>query len=387
MRPSLFLLHLTTLLALVSQPGALSAQAAPARGLAQNKAAAKFSVEIDTSGAEAILAAATAPPSSAAAAADAALQNQAVQAMIAKMAKYDKKVTPEAFKAAVISNANGGSDAPFLLADLRKDPVPARAMLRSLRDGRAMLERRVSSRLAAFAPPGLTVHGRMLVVDGSPNQNGWVPSDKVPDFYINAAFHRGDIDSLITTSEHEIFHVVQALVIPNLNGQFDDQPQLSSDDRGRYRAHAVLLNMVIEGMATYVGDPTLVAEPGKRLAWQRDQLVKNLQRSDQIFTLFDTVLYRARHDPDAPLDNLLTIGFGGSWDQTGYYVGYRMAKAIDRYLGRERLRELVSAPPQQFAADYVQVARAHPDDPEITQLSPGSVAIIEELNRGKVPGV
>jgi hypothetical protein len=342
-------------------------------------APSQFEIQIDTSGAEAILAAATAPADRAAAAADAALHNAAVQAMITKMAKYDAKVSRDAFKAAVIANAKGGSDAPFALAELRKNPAPARHMLNQLVDERAMLEARLSNRLAEFAPPGLNVRGRMLVVDGTPNQDGWVPNDGVADFYINAGFHRDDIDGLIVTAQHEMFHVVQGMVIPHLNAQFEDQPTLAPEPRGRYRAHAVLLNLVIEGMATYVGDPFVAATPGKSLARDRRELQRNLDRAGQIFALFDTVLYRARHDPASPLDDLLTIGFGGSWDQTGYYVGYRMSKAIDHYSGRARLGELVAAPPQDFVAEYVKVAQAHPADPEITPLAPSSIAIVDEL--------
>lgn len=378
MRPLLFSLPAAIIGALVS-PASGAGRHSPTVARSQHNSAAQFAIQIDTSGAEAILAAATADPVNAAASADTALRNSPVREMIAKMAKYDPKVTAEAFKAAVISNANGGSDAPFALAGLRKDPTPARRMLQRLAADRDSLEQRLSSRLAAFSPNGIKVRGRMLVVDGTPNQNGWVPDSGVADFYINQGFHRDDIDSLITTAEHEMFHVVQGIAVPGLDSKFDDQPKLEPDARGVHRARVVLLNLVIEGMATYVGDPTLVQNPGARLAWQKKELVSNLARSEQIFALFDTLLYRARRDPDTPLDPLLSIGFSGGWNQTGYYVGYRMAKAIDRYLGRDRLRALVAAPAEDFAADYIELMRAHPQDAELTPLSPSSIAIMTEL--------
>jgi hypothetical protein len=56
-----------------------------------------------------------------------------------------------------------------------------------------------------------------------------------------------------------------------------------------------------------------------------------------------------------------------------------MAKTIDHYLGRARLRALTSLPPEQFVADYIALSRAHPDDPEITPLSAASIATVQEL--------
>jgi len=141
----------------------------------------------------------------------------------------------------------------------------------------------------------------------------------------------------------------------------------------------VLTNLVIEGMATYVGDAARYPSPGPRLTREQGELRRELGRAGDIFGLFDTILYRARHDPDAPLATLLRIGFGGQWDQTGYYVGYRMAKTIDRYAGRDRLRALVTVPPEAFVAEYIRIARAHPGDPEITPLAPASIATVEEL--------
>jgi len=62
-------------------------------------------------------------------------------------------------------------------------------------------------------------------------------------------------------------------------------------------------------------------------------------------------------------------------------VGYRMSKVIDRYAGRDRLRSLVGAPPADFVMEYIRIARAHPNDPEITPLAPASIAVIETLAR------
>jgi Putative zinc dependent peptidase (DUF5700) len=351
------------------------------KGTSPALAPARVTVSIDTSGANAVLTAALADPAHAAQTADAALANSAVRAMIAKMAIYDHTVTPQAFKAAVIALANGGSGDPFDLARLRTDPSPTRRMLARLANESDIISRRVADRLQSFTPDGLDIHARLFVLVGAAHQNGWAPDETQPDFYIDLGFHGEEVESVINICTHELFHVIQYRVQPDIDATMTDHPELPVETRERHRADAVLMNLLLEGTATYVGDASLYQATGPHLTHDQRELQRELARATEIFGLFDTVLYRASHDPGAPLATLLRIGFGGSWDQTGYYVGYRMAKTIDRYSGRDRLRTLVTLPPAQFVADYIALARAHPDDPDITPLAPASVATIEELQR------
>jgi hypothetical protein len=343
-------------------------------------APARVTVDINTSGAAAVLAAATADSTHAAPAADAALENDAVRAMIAKMAQYDHTVTPESFKAAVIALAHGGSEGPFDLARLRSDPDATRRMLARLTAEHDAISRRLADRLQSFTPDNLDLHATLFVLVGAKHQNGWVPDNR-PNFYVDLGFHGEEMESVTNSAAHELFHVVQVTVQPIGASELTDQPDLPVDARELHRAHAIVLNLVIEGMATYVGDPTTYVANGPRLTHDQNELKKELARASDIFALFDTILFRARHDPDAPLDPLLRIGFGGSWDETGYFVGYRMAKTIDRYAGRDRLRTLVTLPPQAFVGQYIAIAQAHPDDPEITPLAPASIATVKELQK------
>ncbi len=334
--------------------------------------------ELDTTGAHAVLDAATSDPDHAAAAADAALARPQVQAMIAKMAKYDPSVTPAAFKAAVMSVSRGGGGEPFDLERLRKDPDGTRRMLAKLETNWPTLSRQLAERLSAFAPHGLSMDGTLVIVVGS-NQNGWVPDQLKPVFYVDLGFHGEEVDSVINTASHELFHTVQGLSRPNWNRDFTDLPDLPPNERELHRAHAVIYNLVLEGMATYVGDATRYASAGPNLKRDQRAIRDNLARKDETFALFESLLLRARQDETARLDPLLSVGFGGRWDQTGYYVGYVMAAAIDRYAGRERLRALVKEPPEQFVLEYVRVASAHREDPAIVQLSPYTVRTVREL--------
>lgn len=346
-------------------------------------APAKVTVDINTSGASAVLTAALADPAHAADAANAALQNDAVRAMIAKMAQYDTTVTAASFKAAIVSLASGGSEGPFDLARLRSDPEPTRRMLTRLTAEHDAIAQRMAERLQSFTPNDLTVHATMFVLVGAKHQNGWVP-DNSQNFYVDLGFHGEELESMTNSATHELFHVIQLTAQPIGDAELADQPGLAVDARELHRAHAIVLNLVIEGMATYVGDPTTMSGTGPRLRHDQEKLKKEMARTSEIFALFDTILFRASHDPDAPLGALLRIGFGGSWDETGYYVGYRMAKTIDRYSGRDRLRALVTLPPESFVAEYIAVAQAHPTDKEITPLAPASIAAIQQLEASQM---
>lgn len=344
---------------------------------ARAAAPARFHVSIDTSGARAVLAAATTDPDHAPALADIALANPAVQAMIAKMARYDPTVTPERFRAAIISEAAGGSGSPFDLDRLRKDPEPTRRMLDRLDHDNAEIARRMAERLGSFTPDGMTVNAEMHVLVGASHQNGWVPG-VTPNFYVDLGFHGEEVDSLVNVADHELFHVIQGMA-NGWEALQEDKPDLPVDARERHRARQLLANLVEEGTATYVGDPLLYSNAGPHLARDQREVTRYLDRAPQTFALFETMLYRARHDPDAPIDDLDALTCAGSWNQTCYYMGYRMTKAIDRYEGRGRLRELLRKPPEVFVADYIALSHAHPDDPEITPLAKATEEIVAEL--------
>ena len=336
-------------------------------------------VQLDLSAAEAILDAVTSDSAHAAGAAAAALQLAPVSAMIAKEHKYNVNASAETFQADVIAAAAGLPTRVFPFKALRDDPKPAQDMLTSLRAKRAAIAKRLSNGLQSFAPNGAAISATLIVLLGS-NQNGWVPDQKSTVFYADAGRHLGDVDGLVALAAHELFHVVQGLSQPDWSAVFAELPKTCpADARIRHRLHAALTNLVIEGMATYVGDPDAWGATHEGFDHDKREYARELARSSETFALFDTIIYRLARDSDAPQDLLLSIGFGGSWDQTGYYVGYQMAKAIDRFLGRDRLRALVALTPEEFVRDYIVVAKAHPHDPGVKPLGNTTIATVEYL--------
>jgi hypothetical protein len=336
-------------------------------------------VDIDLSAAEVILAAATSDPEHAAEAAEAALRIPAVTALIAKEHKYNLNASGETFRSDVVAAASGLPTRVFPLKRLRDDPKPVRDMLETLRTNRVAIARHLGEGLQSFAPDGTNINAQLIVLLGS-NQYGWVPDQRSTAFYADAGRHLGDVDGLVALAAHELFHVVQGLSQPDWSPLFAELPTTSAADaRLRHHIRAALTNLVIEGMATYVGDPDAWGANHEGFDHDKREYARELARSTETFALFDTIIYRLARDSDAPLDVLLNIGFGGSWDQTGYYVGYRMAKVIDGFRGRARLRALVALTPEEFVGDYIVAANLHRDDPEVTPLAAATIATVLKL--------
>jgi hypothetical protein len=350
-------------------------------GVAQAEATSSPTVvvQIDLTAAEAILEAATSDPAHAAESADTALELAPVTAMIAKEHKYNVNATAATFRADVISAAAGLPTRVFPLKAVRDDPKPAREMLASLRSNRAVIAKRLGDGLQSFAPDGTAISATLIILLGS-NQYGWVPDQKATVFYADVGRHLGDVDGLMALAAHELFHVVQGVSQPEWSPLFAELPKTAPQVvRIRHQLRAAFANLVIEGMATYVGDPDAWGATHEGFDHDKREYARELARSSETFALFDTIIYRLARDSHAPQDLLLTIGFGGSWDQTGYYVGYQMAKVIDRFLGRDRLRALVARTPEEFLSDYITVAQAHPDDPAVKLLAKPTIATVQYL--------
>ncbi len=347
------------------------AMIAPATTIPKKRPVA-LTITIDASAAEAVLAAVTSDPSRVERLADDVIKLPAIQAMIAKDHKYFPDASEQSFRTALVTVARGGHSDQFPLEAIRANPQVVRALLDSLKAQRVELTSLLQNRLAAFTPNGLTIDTKLVVVLGS-HQNGWVPDQSTPIFYVDAGFQAGDLGNLIASGAHELFHVVQSAVQPDVNPAFTELPPSPAIDHEMHNVHAALLNLLFEGLADYVGDPVLFPGSGPIIDRARKDYARNWSRSGENFELFNTIIYRFARDSTAQLGPLLNVGFGGSWGQSGYYVGYRMAKAIDRYAGRDRLKALAALPPEEFLKDYIAICKAHPTDPEVTALPQSTI--------------
>jgi hypothetical protein len=60
-------------------------------------------------------------------------------------------------------------------------------------------------------------------------------------------------------------------------------------------------------------------------------------------------------------DEAYRKGFSGDNDDRFYFVGYEMAKALERYCGRGCIGGLFKRPPVEFFRRYVELYAKHPE--------------------------
>jgi hypothetical protein len=83
-------------------------------------------------------------------------------------------------------------------------------------------------------------------------------------------------------------------------------------------------------------------------------------RIKENFALFDTVLSGIR-DGSLPWNKAYARGFSGNNDARFYFVGYEMAKAIEKYRGRKQIAQLFEKPPVEFIRQYIALYKKHPE--------------------------
>ena len=232
----------------------------------------------------------------------------------------------------------------------------------------------LSRLIADYTPPDLkaNVKARLLVggwslgflVDNDPTLN--VALDKVGN----------DFEGLKYLLAHELYHSIEAVgdeerkrkLAKNLN-----EPPVNI-----INSYIVAFNIYNEGAATFVGDFTKIENPLEFSKTQQAEYEKNANRTRQNFALFEALIYRAYHDPTVDGDQLYNIAFTTSFEESGYYVGYRMAQIIEKYEGKSRIAAFVNKNPLAFFKKYIEIYRTH-DEPRAIKFSPAVEKILLDM--------
>jgi hypothetical protein len=320
-----------------------------------------FSLEMDYDGAEALLAALERRTVTDADI-DKLLTIRGVQAMVDNTTKYVPADTRDAFRAALKEFV---SRRKSTIGDFRLDDSFERA--REIRSLIAALEADTNllgevagpiSRFMPSLPPfTVTVHG----TTGGISDGFVLDNEAQPAFYMALNRAEGDVQGVKLNMTHELYHVVQRMArasVPGLNAKVFDV--------GTAPSHVRLLSVILEeGTATYVAEPAL----GKASVFRRSgPYVKSWRAS-----------YEKNRPPKrivanfAEVDRLLSGLRSGasSWEQASavvfrgdgpgpYFVGYEMAKVIDRHYGPARIASLLHQHPAEFFRAYIDVCRKDP---------------------------
>lgn len=181
-----------------------------------------------------------------------------------------------------------------------------------------------------------------------------------PAFYANVVRADGGFDDVVSNVAHEAYHVMQKAAqrrVPGLAVFADATEQLPLPAR-------LLVVTLSEGTANYVVDPTRssASAPALHASLERYRRNATPERIVENFALFDTVLAELRAG-STTWEQAYRRGFSGNNDARFYFVGYQMAKAIERYCGRECIGRAFETHPGEFFRRYVELYRRHGDIP------------------------
>ena len=104
----------------------------------------------------------------------------------------------------------------------------------------------------------------------------------------------------------------------------------------------------------------------------------------RLFVTFEAYLFQLFRDPEADVSRIYSAGFMD--DGPLYFVGFYMARELEKNGGAEAIRDLLTRSPIRFFTDYLELCRANE---ELLCFSETTEGIITSLGKkfpvGKVP--
>jgi hypothetical protein len=294
--------------------------------------------------------------------------------LIRQAARFSPKATKDKFRESLREILETGSieDDVFRFVTVRQRLEKTRKLLEGIERDPVGLKTEIAERIEAYLPAGLSVSANVHFLLGG-TSDGFAPS--ADTFYVALHYFEDDIEGLKVLMAHELYHIAQS-VARTAPGR-DAAPDKDVEPV-MIRSLGLLRNTMNEGTASLVGDPLIVKDGGKYTLWFQTKYRRNLQRIKTNFALFDALLFRLFQDPDADPNELYMIGFSGMWDSPLYFVGYHMAKAIEKHDGREAVAAAMEESPIRFFGRYIEICRTL-DDPEMVRFSRSTEDIMSAL--------
>jgi hypothetical protein len=292
---------------------------------------------------------------------DALLRIHGARAMVDNVTRFIPRLGVPEFRSEIRTFARrkrAGQHEAFQLSDTWRE----RSRVRGLIGAIGANESRIVGETLSLLAPYRTDTGPLSITayfTAGGVSDGFVFDDRTEAaFYANLTRADGDLNAVVGNLAHESYHVMQkaAQRRAGLGSVADSSGALPEGER-------LLAVTLAEGVANYVVDPT--CSPGIR-AEQSPQSVERYLRNAQPtriienFALFDNVLADLRAGR-ITWEEAYQRGFSGTDDARFYFVGYEMAKAIERHCGTACVPRLFEQPPVEFFRQYISLYREHPE--------------------------
>lgn len=333
-------------------------------GLAQ-----KIAIGFDYSNADATLLAFAAPLDSTL---EALARLPATESLVQKVRRQDRTVTMETLTATLADARKGGelkSD-PFRWASCLRKQAEIRALVAGIREQQNEIERRLSKVLGRHLSASSNLEVKVHFVVGGMS-SGW--STGTDNFYIGLQFYRGDVEGVVMTMQHELFHSAQ---YDGYQGQDADRKKLGPEDREVYR---LVDQLYREGTATYVEDLMNFPRDRPYIQEMRQPALNNQARMKDNFALLETLIYRLSHDANVRFDDVYSIGFDWSWQNPLYFAGEYISQVLSKDKGN--LSSYLKRNPMEFLSDYNAVCGTAASERCRYPLTPAIASVIEKIKK------
>jgi len=248
----------------------------------------------------------------------------------------------------VRTKEGGGYNRYFQFNDAWRERTRVRDLITKFRAAEREVVGGMLSRLDRYRPDTGPLSITIYLVAGGVS-DGFAFENDPNSFYANLVRAGGDFNGAILNMEHEAYHAMQIAAqqragLPTLWASNDKMPL---DER-------LLTGTLVEGTANYAADPTRRAAAGPNVGGARERYRRNAApaRVAENFALFDRTLKDIR-EGHATWGVVNKEGFSRDNDDRFYFVGYEMAKALERYRGRRAVGGLFSKPPAEFFRSYI----------------------------------
>ncbi len=231
----------------------------------------------------------------------------------------------------------------------------------------------VKAIIEPYTPADLNATAKACFLAGGGSLGFTIGND--PTFNVALQKIGNDVNGLQYLVAHELYHTLQDV------GQKTRSYKKESDGI-TYTSKAsyyLLYNVWAEGIATYVAD---MSKLKKNASFSEEQIAhyqKNRERRYQNFQLFEALLYRQFNDTSTDYQSSYDIAFSTAFDETGYFVGYEMARQITKHKGNQAIADLLTKDPIRFTIDYINLYKSRLDDKSFIRFSKSVEDIVSKL--------
>jgi hypothetical protein len=176
-------------------------------------------------------------------------------------------------------------------------------------------------------------------------------------FYLGLHHYKYDLQSVIQTCKHELFHNIQ-------NTYYNSEKtntQLMKENKGAAYVHELLNYMFKEGSANYVEEYHLLKDKNTpHIKELKEHILVNENRISSLNYLVNRmVLDIYAHPNTINMDEAYTVLFDWSWNNVAYYMGEQMCLALSDAKGKAAMQAYLKKDAIYFVEDYIQLSKTN----------------------------